>query len=141
MSDDPFHFPPLPPKTLEQVMQDNLPDIYDRDIGVKQAPLHVLEEVLKAFRTEDDRQEFVFKAMSINGDALEAVDLLMEMVDKYPEEKFSKYLHELLIDRAQDVLEFAEEYLGEEYLKAEAALKSYGDEPTYLDDYRSKKGD
>ena len=141
MSDDPFHFPPLPPKTLEQVMQDNLPDIYDRDIGVKQAPLHVLEEVLKAFRTEDDRQEFVFKAMSINGDALEAVDLLMEMVDKHPDEKFSKYLHELLIDRAQDVLEFAEEYLGEEYLKAEAALKSYHEELTYLDDYRSKKGD
>ena len=140
MSDDPFNFPPLPPKTLEEVMQDHLPEIYDPDIGVKQAPLHVLEEIVQAFRTEDDRQEFYFKAMSINGDSLDAVDYLMEMVDKYPEEKFSKYLNELLIDRAQDVLEFSEEYLNEEYLKAEMAMK-YDNEPVYIDDYRSKKGD
>jgi len=141
MSDDPFHFPPLPPKTLEQVMQDNLPDIYDRDIGVKQAPLHVLEEVLKAFRTEDDRQEFVFNAMSINGDALEAVDYLMEMVDKYPEEKFSKYLHELLIDRAQDVLEFAEDFLANEYKLSQMSVTFNAQPISHLKDYRDKKGE
>ena len=141
MSDDAFTFPPLPPKTLEEVMQDHLPEIYDPDIGVKQAPLHVLEEVVQAFRTEDDRQEFYFNAMSINGDSLDAVDYLMEMVDKYPEEKFSKYLNELLIDRAQDVLEFAEDFLAEEHKQAEMSVTFNALPISHLKDYRDKKGE
>ena len=110
MSDDPFTFPPLPPKTVIEVMQDNLPDIYDRDIGVKKAPRHVLNELVEAFNHDGERYEFYTRAMEINGDCLECMDLLLAMVKKYPDEPFSKLLNELAIDRAQDFLEFAEDF-------------------------------
>lgn len=141
MSDDPFTFPPLPPKTVIEVMQDNLPDIYDRDIGVKKAPLHVLNELVEAFNHDEERYEFYARAMEINGDSLECMDLLLAMVKKYPDEPFSKLLNELAIDRAQDVLEFAEDFLAEEHKQAEMSVTFNARPISHLKDYRDKKGE
>lgn len=139
MSDD-FNVTPLPPESVNEVLQRHVQDIYDPEIGPKTADIDCLKAIVKAYRHETERHEFYLNAMCINGDPEVCMDLLMDLVDAHPEHKFSKLLNELLIDRAQDVIDWNEDYLSEQYAQAELDSKHNG-EPIYLDDYRSKKGD
>ena len=138
---DPFDIPPPRPPTLIEIIRDNITDLYDPYLHVKNADVPVLDDVVKCLMRGSDKADYFFEAVTLWGDPAEFVDFMLRIMEMHKDMPEVQEITRCLRLTAQDTLNGLEETISEEYYMAEAALKSYHEEPTYLDDYRSKKGD
>jgi len=138
---DPFDIPPPRKPTISEIIQDNIADLYDRDVGVKQADNEVLDAIIDDLLSDTDKADYFFEAVTMWGDSGEFVDYMLQYMRNNLDSEFTRDVTKSLRLLAQSELNSREDYIIEEYCKAESAERGYADEPIYLDDYRSKKGD
>ena len=140
---DPFDIPPSRLPTIDEIIIDNIYDLYDRDIGIRQADDHVLDLVTENSLADTDKADNFFQAVCLHGDSAEFVDEAMHMARQYPESQFAISLKRNLRLLSQSELVSREDRIIEVYFGEEAAREEeeYDSEVIALDDYRSKKGD
>ncbi len=142
MSDE-FDRPPPRLPTIDETIIDNIYDLYDRDIGIRQADDHVLDVVTENLLADTDKADNFFQAMCLHGDPGEFVDEAMHIAREYPESPFAALVKRNLRLLSQSELVAREDRIIEVYFGEEASREEeeHNSEVITLDDYRSKKGD
>ena len=137
---DPFDIPPPRPPTLIEIIRDNIADLYDRDVGVKNADVPVLDDVVECLMRGSDKADYFFEAVTLWGDPAEYVDFMLKIMQIHKDMPEVQEITRCLRLTAQETLNGLEETISEEHHKAEAAMKEYHLESMALDNYQDKKG-
>ena len=137
---DPFDLPPPRPPTLIEIIRDNIADLYDRDVGVKNADVPVLDEVVECLMRGSDKADYFIKAVTLWDDPAEYVDFMLKIMEMHRDMPEVQEITRGLRMTAQDTLNGLEETISNEYHSEEAAMKEYYLESMALDNYEDKKG-
>ena len=142
MTDDPFDIPPSRLPTIDEIIIDNIYDLYDRDIGIRQADDHVLDLVAENLLSDTDKAHNFFEAVCLHGDSDDFVNEAMQIARQYPESQFAISLTRNLRLLSQSELVSREDRIIEVYFGEEAAREEeeHDSEVIVLKNYRDKKG-
>ena len=137
---DQFDSPPPRPPTLIEIIRDNITDLYDRDVGVKNADVPVLDDVVECLMRGSDKADYFIKAVTLWADPAEFVDFMLKIMQMHKDMPEVQEITRGLRMTAQDTLNGLEETISNEYHSEEAAMKSYADESFAVENYADKKG-
>ena len=133
---------------LTRLIRDNIQDLYDPEIGVKQAPDSILEQLAEIFSDKDDpdSSDFLLFALTCERDFAEFFEVIKRFIrsdQDFPltAHELSLFVKDALIGQAQNELNKLEGVLEEAYWEEEASWQHEGHAEVHSNVYEFKKGE